>query len=227
MSGVLDFWKFLILNGYSFFFFQTWKIYRITENRSIHRRCIIKRDALKNFAKFTRKYLYQSLVFNEVAGLYLQLYLKKALAQVFSCEFCNIFKNFFCTKLHQATASVKRLAIIWSFPISTYQAEFHNKKIHLIVFRNLLIGNFGESYLFSNFLSVALQHTWPHYYKKPLKNSYTTESSLNFLELFCPRNFWKLTDFWDFFGISCKFEKIWNSVFDFFLFCCFSSGYKT
>ena len=134
----------------AFFFFQTWKIYRITENRSIHRRCIIKRDALKNFAKFTRKYLYQSLVFNKVAGLYLQLHLKKTLAQVFSCELCDILRTFFCTKLHQSTASVKRLAIIRSFPISAYQAEFHNKKIYLTVFRNLLIGNFGESYLFSN-----------------------------------------------------------------------------
>ena len=36
----------------------------------------------------------QSYLFNKVAGLVgLQLYEKEALTQVFSCEFCEIFKN--------------------------------------------------------------------------------------------------------------------------------------
>ena len=37
--------------------------------RSSHRRCFIRNDVLKYFAKFTRKYLCQSLFFDEVAGL--------------------------------------------------------------------------------------------------------------------------------------------------------------
>ena len=37
--------------------------------KSSHRRCSIKKVVLKNFAKFTEKHLYQSLFFNEVAGL--------------------------------------------------------------------------------------------------------------------------------------------------------------
>ena len=46
---------------------------------------------LRNFAKFTGKYLYQSLFFNKV----------------FSCEFCDVSKNTFFTENLQATASVR------------------------------------------------------------------------------------------------------------------------
>ena len=46
-----------------------------------------KKGVLKIFTKFTRKHLCQSFFFNKVAGL--------RLAQVFSCEFCKIFKNIF------------------------------------------------------------------------------------------------------------------------------------
>ena len=49
----------------------------------------------ENFAKFTEKHLYQSLFFNKVAVLSQQLYLKRHSAQVFSCEFFEIFKNTF------------------------------------------------------------------------------------------------------------------------------------
>ena len=54
-----------------------------------------KKGALRNFAKFTGKHLCQSIFFNKVAGLRLEtLFLKKdILAQVFSCEFCEISEN--------------------------------------------------------------------------------------------------------------------------------------
>ena len=41
-----------------------------------------RKSVLRNFVKFTRKHLFQSLFFNKVAGL-----------QVFSYEFCEISKN--------------------------------------------------------------------------------------------------------------------------------------
>ena len=53
------------------------------------------RGVLKNFAKFTGKHLCQSLFFNKVAGLRPATLLEKRLAQVFSCEFCEISKNGF------------------------------------------------------------------------------------------------------------------------------------
>ena len=61
---------------------------------------------LKIFAKFKEKHLCQSLVFNKVAGLRpATLLKKKTLSQVFSCEFCEIYKNTFSTEDLVATAS--------------------------------------------------------------------------------------------------------------------------
>ena len=44
---------------------------------------LFEKDALKNFSKFTGKYLYQSPFFNKVRK------------EMFSCEFWEIFKNTF------------------------------------------------------------------------------------------------------------------------------------
>ena len=72
------------------------------------------------------KHLCQSLFFNKVAGLRIFLYSdciqentqacnfikKETLAQVFSCEFCEISKNNFFTEHLRTTAFDKRLEII-------------------------------------------------------------------------------------------------------------------
>ena len=52
-------------------------------NRSSHRRCSLRKGVLRNFAKFIGKHLYQGLFVNKVAK-------KETLAQVLSCEFCEI-----------------------------------------------------------------------------------------------------------------------------------------
>ena len=57
-----------------------------------------EKDVLTNFAKFTKKHLRQSLVFNETANLQslsLSLSKKQIAAQIFSCELCEIFQNTF------------------------------------------------------------------------------------------------------------------------------------
>ena len=64
-----------------------------------------KKGVLKNFTKFTGKHLYQSLFLIKLQASDLQLYGKETLAQVFSCEFCEIFKNTFFTGHLWATAS--------------------------------------------------------------------------------------------------------------------------
>ena len=69
-----------------------------------HQRCSVKKGVLRNFAKFNGKHLCQCLYFNNVAGL--NFIKKEALAQVFSCEFCEIFKNTFFTEHFWATVSV-------------------------------------------------------------------------------------------------------------------------
>ena len=76
----------------------------IKDSRSSHQRCSVKKGVLKNFAKFTEKHLCQSLYFNKVAEA-CNFIKKETLAQVLSCEFCEIFKNTFFTEHLWATAS--------------------------------------------------------------------------------------------------------------------------
>ena len=71
-------------------------------------RCSITKGALKNFAKFTGKHLCQSPLFNNVPGLRPAILLKKETStQVFSCEFCEMFKKPFFTEHLPAAASVR------------------------------------------------------------------------------------------------------------------------
>ena len=60
--------------------------------RSSLQRCSTQKIVLKNFTKHTENHLLQSLFFNKVAGLRpATLIKKKALAQVFSCKFYEIY----------------------------------------------------------------------------------------------------------------------------------------
>ena len=66
----------------------------------------VKIVVLKNFAKLTGKHLYQGLFFNKVVGLRPANFIKKeTLAQLFSCDFCEIFKSTFLTVHIWTTAS--------------------------------------------------------------------------------------------------------------------------
>ena len=69
--------------------------------RSSHRRCYVRKGVLRNFAKFTGKNQCQSLFFNKAAGFIK----RETLAQVFSCEFCEISKNTFFREHLRPTAS--------------------------------------------------------------------------------------------------------------------------
>ena len=75
-------------------------------HRSSYWRCSVKEGVLKNFANFTGKYLYWSLLINlqdwEPATL-----LKKTPTQEFSCETCEIFKNIYFEE-HLRTAASKK-----------------------------------------------------------------------------------------------------------------------
>ena len=46
-----------------------WKFFTILTFRSIHWRCSVKKNVLRNFSKFTGKHLCHSLFFNNFAGL--------------------------------------------------------------------------------------------------------------------------------------------------------------
>ena len=59
---------------------------------------------------FTGKHLCQSFFFNKVAALRATFIKKETLAQVFSCEFCEISKNTFSYRTHPVAASEGRPA---------------------------------------------------------------------------------------------------------------------
>ena len=68
-----------------------------------------EKGVLRNFAKFTGIHLCQSIFLNKVAGLRPKAcnYIKKeTLAQVFACEFCEIFKNTFSYRTPPVAASI-------------------------------------------------------------------------------------------------------------------------
>ena len=76
----------LKLNGYGVYVFNmllncSYELhcYEAQQFRSSHRRCSVRKGVLKNFAKFTAKHLYQSLIFNKAAGLRPPTLLKKRL----------------------------------------------------------------------------------------------------------------------------------------------------
>ena len=62
-------------------------------SKSSYWRCSVKKVFFKNFTKLTGKDLYQTLFLNKVAGLRPKTIEKEILVKVFSCEFCEIFKN--------------------------------------------------------------------------------------------------------------------------------------
>ena len=67
-----------------------------------------KKGVLRNSAKFTGEQLCQSLFFNKVAGfrpLVCNFIYKETVAQVFSCEFCEISKNAFSYRTPLVAAS--------------------------------------------------------------------------------------------------------------------------
>ena len=63
---------------------------------SSHRRCFIEKGVLKNVAKFTGKQLWPEAC---------NFMKKETLARVFSCEFCEFFKNNYFTEHLWTTAS--------------------------------------------------------------------------------------------------------------------------
>ena len=89
--------------------FKPWKYW------SSHRRFSVKKGVLKHFAKFTGKDLCQSLCFHKVAGLRPATLLKtETLAQVFNCEFCDIFMNTFFYKTPPMAAFLRCVVKQWN-----------------------------------------------------------------------------------------------------------------
>ena len=80
------------------------EFFRILFLEPVAQRCSVKKSVFRNFAKFTGKHLRQSLFLNKVlAYIFIE---KSTLAQVFSCEFCEISKNTFSYRTPLVAASI-------------------------------------------------------------------------------------------------------------------------
>ena len=101
--------------------------------RIIHQWFSVKKGVLKNSTKFIGKHLCGSLSLNQVAGLRPATLLKKIPTQVFSCEFCEIFKNTYFVEHLQTAAFVRSIYVLCpgeyheSFS-SRKQSEIYKKK---------------------------------------------------------------------------------------------------
>ena len=82
--------------------------------RSSHQRCSVRKGVRRNFVKFTGKHLCQSLFFDKVAN-FIEI---ETLAQIFSCEFCEISKN---TLFYRTPPVAAFGSSIKSIQHSTYQ----------------------------------------------------------------------------------------------------------
>ena len=81
-----------------YFILDVWLGSEYYYDRRSHRTCSVRKGVLRNFAKFTRKYMCQSPFFNKLAGM-------RTLAEVLSCEFLEISKNTFFTDHRWETGS--------------------------------------------------------------------------------------------------------------------------
>ena len=102
-------------------------------HRSSHRRCFVKKDVLRNFAKFTGKQPCQSLYFNKVAGLRPATLLKKRLWH--SCFPVN-FAKFLRTPFLQNSS---RRLLLNQFQQSD---AFHIETSYLICNANQMAGSY-------------------------------------------------------------------------------------
>ena len=75
--------------------------------KSSRHRCSMKKCVLRNFTKFTRKHLCQSLFFNKAAGVRLATFSKKRLWQrCFPVNFAKFLRTSFLTEHLWTTVSV-------------------------------------------------------------------------------------------------------------------------
>ena len=69
--------------------------YIIMRCRSSHQRCSLRKGVLRNFPKFTGKYLCQSLFLLKLQTSACNFIKKETMTQMFFCKFCEISKKTF------------------------------------------------------------------------------------------------------------------------------------
>ena len=80
-----------------------------TRFRSSHRRCSVRKAVLRNFAKFTRKHLCQSLFFNKVLGWPATLLKRRLWNRCFSVNFEKLLRTSFSQRTAFAAFGLEHL----------------------------------------------------------------------------------------------------------------------
>ena len=116
----------------------------MTYFRSSRPEAFCKKGVLKNFTKLTGKHLCQSLFIK-----------KEALAQVYSCEFCEISKNIFSSKLQPTTASRETCRALEGL-LRVLLVSQHSVLVIACTSRVILILFIVGEYRFSRVMAVIL-----------------------------------------------------------------------
>ena len=85
---------------------------KVSQNRSSLRRCSVKKDV--KISQISQENTCVGVFFNKVAGLRGCNLFKKRLQRMFSCEYCENFKNI-CFEEHQRTTASERSVFRRSF----------------------------------------------------------------------------------------------------------------
>ena len=99
-------------------FIATWS------NRRSQQSCFVKKDALKNFGKFTGEFTCQSFFFNKVAGCRLQLYKKRLYWRCFLVK-CAIFSRTYFLQNTSGRLLLKRNRILITRCITNFYPIQH------------------------------------------------------------------------------------------------------
>ena len=102
--------KITVLNNQTNFSHTKFDI-NLVKLRSSPSQMFLKIGVLKNFAIFTGKHLCWGLFLLKLQAQGLQLYYKESPTQMFSCEYCETFKNSFFYKIPAVAAALN----CWNF----------------------------------------------------------------------------------------------------------------
>ena len=118
-------------------------------DRSSHRRCSVKKGILRNFTKFTGKYLCQSLFFNKVAGLSPATLLKKRLwHRCFRVNFARFTRTPFLTEHPWWLLLYLLKKLVFIKAADNCAANSRNSETTYIILRIIICNKYPHGYFY-------------------------------------------------------------------------------
>ena len=129
--------------------------------RNSHRRCSMKSTVLKIFAIFTGKHLCCSLFLIKLQAFRHAIYEKETVTQVFSYEYCEIFKNTYFEKhLRTATPDDGMMWVLINISINQVRKIFTSFPsgfgLNLLVSWPSIFRLFNDSFLRVAFIEIPV-----------------------------------------------------------------------